>query len=448
MNKKKPNILLLFPDQHRGDWMPYDKEIMHEFGMDELPLKMPNIEKLMENGVTFPRTVTSSPLCAPARACLASGLRYDKCNVSDNNVDYPIGQKTFYNVLKDAGYNVGGVGKFDVHKKTSWWGLDGWVEQLGQIGFTHAIDNEGKWDAIRSGSDEPKGPYMKYLHDSGMVNIHIDDMNARRRKPLYAKCTDLPDEAYCDNWLSQNAITMLSKFEKQKPWFLQVNFTGPHYPWDVTQNMKESWKNVGFSIPNSMGDMDKDAINSVRQNYAAMLQNIDKNIGLILDKVKDRGELDNTVIIYSSDHGEMLGDFEKFGKNIYLRGSVHIPLVISAPGLQKNCIRKQLVELQDLTSTIVSLAGCDMPEAKDSISLVPVLKGVEGAVKRQYITSGLKDWRLICDEKYKAIFKCDEKIKLFDIQEDPWENNDIAEENPEAVQKISMYLDDLIQGAR
>ena len=175
--------------------------------------------------------------------------------------------------------------------------------------------------------------------------------------------------------ITKNAINMLKEFPKDKPWHLVVNFTGPHDPWDVTVRMKNNWKENSFPSPNK-GDKKKikEEI-AVRQNYAAMLENIDRNIGLILDEVDKRGELDNTIIIYSSDHGEMLGDFECYGKTRPHRGSVRIPLVIAGPNIKEGVYSNALVELQDLTSTIIDYAGTKMEEAKDSISLRRILEG-------------------------------------------------------------------------
>jgi len=122
MNQKL-NILFFCPDQHRGDWIPYNQKSLERMGIENLPIKMPNLKKIMDEGVTFTRTITPSPLCAPARASLASGLRYNKCPVKDNEDKYPLDLKNFYSVLKENGYRVGGVGKFDLNKPSYWWGL-------------------------------------------------------------------------------------------------------------------------------------------------------------------------------------------------------------------------------------------------------------------------------------------------------------------------------------
>ncbi|SFM22469.1 Arylsulfatase A [Paenibacillus sp. 1_12] len=438
----RTNFLFLFPDTHRGDWMPYAPHILSVLGMEALPLRLPNLEALMKQGVTFTKAVTSSPLCAPARACLASGLRYNKAEVTGNHEDYPLSRKTFYSILKEDGYRVGGVGKFDLHKATPWWGLDGWIDDLGQLGFTDAIDNAGKIDAIHSGKESPRDPYMNYLYNKGLSDIHLQDMTERGQR---TNATDLPDEAYCDNWLTRNGIQMLKDFPQDQPWFLMVNFVGPHEPWDITHRMKAEWEKVQFPKPNQCS-LPQETWNSIRQNYAAMLENIDRNIGLLLDEVRRRGEMDNTVIIYASDHGDMLGDFDKFGKCKPERGSVHIPLVISGPNIRKGQYSNALVELQDLAGTILDLADLTMKEAEDSLSLKNILSSDSGTLRETQI-SGLDEgpqhpsqWRMVSSGEWKLIVEKDQLDRLYHIKYDPWENQNIAEDHPDIAAQLKVAL--------
>ena len=165
----RPNLLVLLPDQHRFDFLGTQST---------LPLRTPNLDALAREGVLFANTTTPSPLCAPARACLASGRDYRRCGVPDNDYDYPLEQPTYYAALRDAGYHVAGVGKFDLHKRTLDWGLDG-SRLLEEWGFSAGIDNEGKLDAVRSGTDVPKGPYMAYLHERGLAEVHVCDFRQR-----------------------------------------------------------------------------------------------------------------------------------------------------------------------------------------------------------------------------------------------------------------------------
>lgn len=460
----KPNFLIFLPDQHRGDWLPYDEAIFQKKGMKKLPLKMPNIRGLMDKGITFTNAITPSPLCAPARACLASGKRYKDCGVKGNYQDYPIDQETYYSKLKNQGYITASVGKLDLHKPTHFWGLNGWIEDLSILGFTEAIDNEGKWDAIFSvirEKDEkgrlrrvepqnytPKGPYMKFLAENELLNTHIKDFMKRfGKRNLNTEPTPLPDYVYCDNWIANSAIKILRDFQKDKPWYLVVNFTGPHDPWDITKKMKEKLKNLSFPPPNNGDEKTIQKEIKVRKNYAAMLENIDQNIGLILDEVKKRNELENTIIIYSSDHGEMLGDFCRYGKTHPERGSVSIPLVISGSNVIENKNSNALVELQDLHATILDYAGINFSDLNDSLSLREILEGKKETHREYQISEldlsevGLEEWILISDGRYKLILENHKQIRLYNIEEDPWENLNIAKDNPQIKKRFLKKLD-------
>jgi arylsulfatase A-like enzyme len=264
----------------------------------------------------------------------------------------------------------------------------------------------------------------------------------KRLKKYNTEPTPLPEESYCDNWITQKALDMLNKFPDNNPWHLVVNFTGPHEPWDITKEMKKKWENVLFPAPYKGNEKKMEEEIKIRQNYAAMLENIDRNIGTIVEKIKDRGEIDNTIIIYASDHGEMLGDFGKHGKQLPYRGSTHIPLVISGPSILKGYYNHQLVELQDLTSTILDYAQTSMKEANASISLKGLLEENKKN-HRQYQISALNlsrrenfGWKLIKNERYKLVVKKKKMFELYDLNQDPWENNDCSKENPIIVKEL------------
>ncbi len=453
--------------------MPYSDNVLAKLGMTRLPLRMPVIEALMARGVTFYNCITPSPLCAPARSSLASGLRYDKTGVMGNGHNHPVELKTFYSVLKEHGYVVGSCGKLDLRKPDHDFAGTGWVPKHAALGFTegYVIDNGGKHDAIRCGTTyvdpadgkrkrledptkvTPNCPYMRYLNDRGLMMVHVSDF-ARRGKmlglPLNSSPTPLPDEAYCDNWVTRNALDIVKRFPADKPWFLQVNFVCPHEPWDVTARMRDAWKGARFPAPNHGSWLAAPAEKKVRQNYSAMIENIDRNAGLIINEIARRGELDNTIVVYSSDHGEMLGDFKKYGKSRPERGSVRVPLVVAGPGVEKGVVSGALAELQDLAATFMDFAGLAMPEAVDSVSLRPVLEGKK-EVHRDHVVSALTTrvtsagakrggWQVASDGRFKLVLRVNGSASLFDLDADPWENSDIAAAHPDVVERLRKLL--------
>jgi arylsulfatase A-like enzyme len=431
----RPNILLLFPDQHRPDWLGWNPE---------LPLRTPNLERLAARGVRFLHAYTDSPICAPARAALASGRGYARCRVPDNHSDFPLDLPTYYQALRSAGYRVAGVGKFDLHKDTRDpskldWHLDG-SRCLAEWGFTDGIDNEGKIDGSASyrACGGPRGPYLAHLAERGLADVYCEE-HARMRENLGAYTTALPEDAYCDNWLTENGLRLLRSFPSGQPWHLVVNFTGPHNPFDVTARMRAAWEGVDFPPPRSNDRPNREGFLRCRQNYAAMIENIDRLAARFLAAVEERGELENTLVVYASDHGEMLGDQGRWGKCHWREASAGIPLIVAGPGVREGSVSDAVVSLRDLAATFLDYADAPYPPGMDASSLRPVLEG-QRCTHRRVAVCGLDDWWLASDGRHKLVRQNGQPDRLFDLAEDPWEEHDIAAERPEVVARLALDL--------
>jgi arylsulfatase A-like enzyme len=454
----RPNVLLILADQHRYDWIE---------GIDpRLPIRTPNLKRLQRRGITFSRVTTPAPLCAPARACLVTGRDYDRGPVPSNAFDLPQDYPTYFRALRDtAGYFVAGVGKFDLHKATFDWNLDG-SRLLHEWGMSDGIDNEGKFDTLWSSRQDPagpKGPYMKHLFDEGMAEAHLADFE-RRRGSLYSDTTPSPlsDEDYLDNWIASNARKMLDRRPADTPWHLMINFAGPHDPMDVPASLVQRWADVVFPDPPYPIDFDGD-YQEVCRRYAAMVENLDRHVGDLLDLLEAEGQLENTLVIYSSDHGEMLGEHGVWGKSVALEASIRIPLIVSGAGVtRRDEVVDALVTLEDVCATILEAAGVDGIEGMTAQSLGPVLRG-ESATHRGHLISGLDrpehevqemlshygdnpwlrlaSWRTVTAGTLKvAVSPQLERAALFDLAADPHEENDLAPDRPADVDRMVELL--------
>jgi arylsulfatase len=440
MTHRQPNILFFLPDEHRPDWLGVNRE---------LPLRTPHLDSLAAQGVRFTQAFCPSPLCAPSRACLASGLGYERCGVLNNGQDYPLDLPTHYQALRDAGYRVAGVGKFDLHKATCDWNLDG-SRLLREWGFTEGIDNEGKLDGSNSyrANGGPMGPYLAFLHERGLAERYVQE-HRERHEHLDAYTTTLPDDAYCDNWVAENGLRFLREFPQGQPWHLVINFTGPHSPMDVTESMRERWEEVPFPPPHDNAHPDREGLLRNHQNYAAMIENIDRHVGRFLELVEARGELANTLIVYSSDHGEMLGDHGRWGKTVWYHPSVGIPLIVAGPGVARGQVSEALVSLHDLCPTFLDYAGAKvLPHLREGVrregdarSLRALLEGRVGE-HREQVYSGLNDWRMVFDGRFKLVTRTGQAPLLYDLQEDPQEDRDLASQEPGIVPRLLTFLRD------
>lgn len=461
----RPNVLLFKADQQRHDWL----------SIAGLPVETPTIAGLADRGVSFANAVCPSPLCGPSRSALASGMAYDRCGVPEN-VSYPR-QGTYYRRLRDeAGYHVMGCGKFDLNKGESRWGLDG-SYRTAEWGFSAAVNNAGKWSATAA-TDGPIDPYTAYLDERDLLATHLADFERRREAGGYLATdpTPLPAEAYCDNWLARQGLRLLGNAPENRPWFLVVNFVGPHDPLDVTERMHARYREPAaeFPLPDEPGALTADQHQAARRNYAAMAGNIDRWVGRYLEALAERGEREETLVAYVSDHGDLLGDHGQWKKRAPYRASVGVPFVIDGPDVEPRGRVGTPATTLDVTATVLDYAGLDPTapilegRAPDSRSLRPYLEGA-AEHPREVVTSGLGPWRLVRDERYKLVTgydpdrTADEQVAaffeagasadptageplLFDLVEDPGETRNVAAANPDVVDRLGGALDRHLAG--
>ena len=354
-----------------------------------------------------------------------------------------------------------GCGKFDMRKPSKSWGRDGRQivdgrNYLELWGFSDGIDNSGKWDGYSAYSNGNVCPYYAFLEEKGLAEIHMDDFTKRRGKNFEnTDPTQLPDEAYADNWIAGNGLELIRTAPSGKPWFLQVNFNGPHDPMDITNSMKNRWRGITFPQPNGCEKFTPEKHVQIRQNYAAMIVNIDRWLGVYIEELKNRGELENTLIVFSSDHGEMLGDHNRWAKTVPYQPSAGVPLVIGGSGVRKGVVCDAPATTLDLTATFLDYGGIPVPDDMDSRSMKPFLEG-KLAWHRDYVRSGLGPWRMVFDGRYKLVRGFDkmerrvdakkpvqeEPVLLFDRKVDPLENTNFAMKTPGQVERLTEVMKD------
>jgi arylsulfatase A-like enzyme len=276
---------------------------------------------------------------------------------------------------------------------------------------------------------------MAFLESRGLREIHIADIEQRRREKTATFPTPLPDSAYCDNWIGENALALMQRFPADKPWFLQVNFTGPHEPWDITETMATWYAGATFPPPVNDSAIPLAKHNAVRANYAAMIENIDRWVGRLLQEVRRRGEEDETIIVFSSDHGDMLGDHGRWGKIVPYHPSLAVPLIVAGPGVQPNRIHDRPSTILDLPATFLDLAGAEPLRDAESQSLRPILEGASAA-GRHHVFAALNEWQAVYDGRYKLIENFHGESLLFDLREDPGETRNRASDLVEDARRL------------
>eukprot|EP00545_Synedropsis_sp_CCMP1620_P000381 CAMPEP_0119005746 /NCGR_PEP_ID=MMETSP1176-20130426/1905_1 /TAXON_ID=265551 /ORGANISM="Synedropsis recta cf, Strain CCMP1620" /LENGTH=554 /DNA_ID=CAMNT_0006957587 /DNA_START=55 /DNA_END=1719 /DNA_ORIENTATION=- len=479
----KPNMLLLVLDQWRYDW----DGMTPDTPTGPLPLKMPFLESAAKKGVRFTQAYVPAPLCGPVRACLASGKEYDECGVLVNHVDdWPVAQDTFYKLMRDqSDYDVFSCGKDDLFKDDKnfpfYSNLGGHASV--DLGFTNAMRSAGKHRVTKE-----HAPYERFR--TFLEQSEVGNETKASAYDVYKQCFDGPtgpdgawstdslcsadkftSEIYPDDFVQREAVSLIANSKKDKPWFMQVNFPGPHAPMMSTAEMAASvsgrtWPSPHDSAykhmlqcPQVKGVNDDVPHMGGRCNYAAELENLDKLMHNIFKYLTTVKLIDNTIICMVGDHGEMLGDHEIMGKKVPWQASISVPLVCFGPGIKEGVVYKDPVTTLDLAGTFMDFAGAKPNDDMTTKSLKPFM--TEGTTPpREFVSSGLFKWRLVVqvvdDVSYKLICckgDCGQspttvpppiggwQLLLYDTQADRFDMSPI-EDKPDVVEKLRQNLPD------
>jgi choline-sulfatase len=442
--RKKPNVLFIMDDQHRFDYVGYGGA---EF------LRTPNLDRLARRGVVFTNCFTNCPLCAPARISLATGLQPARLGLDSNSQVLDPQYPTLYQRFRNNGYRVHCVGKLDLKKPDPYNGRYGDRPDAYRWGFTHPEECEGKMHA--GSSPTPIGPYTFYLEQLGLLKTFHEDYRKRLRTggiEDWYRDSVLPAEAFEDCYIGRKAVKWIEEVPDDFPWFSFVSFVGPHNPFDPPAAYADKYRNA--QVPDAIDDsldgkpewvkkrkvpIDPRQIRETRRQYCAAIEVIDDQIGLILDALDRRGMTDDTIIVFTSDHGEMLGDHRLYTKSLPYEPSIHVPLIVAGPGIEGGRVSDALIELIDLNPTVGDLAGVTLDAEMDALSFAPILRREREAHRTEIASSG-KHFRCIRDGRYKLIENDQDVTELYDLEQDPEELHNIAASRPDLVRSLGARL--------
>ena len=322
-------------------------------------------------------------------------------------------------------------------------------------GFTHPEECEGKMHAGKSAT--PIGPYTHYLQNKGLLEKFHQDYRNRSSSGGWIKNGSydsvLPTEDFEDSYIGRRSTEFIENIPDDFPWHLFVSFVGPHDPFDPPTEYGDKYRHADMPTP-ILDDMDgkpewvkKRTVNVTleeiavtRQQYCAATELIDDQIGNMLRALEERGMLENTYIIYSSDHGEMLGDHGLYTKSLAYEASLRVPLIVAGPGIEANRISNGLVELIDLNPTICELAGVPVLENIDGRSIAPVLRD-ETVTHRTETVSRLANFSCIRTQTHKLIDSRDGFVELYNLEDDPDELHNIADTEQTLVEELRSLME-------
>jgi len=435
------NIVFILTDQMRGDCLSVTGHPV---------VRTPNIDSLAQRGVTFTAAYSPCPSCIAARASIFTGLSpssHGRLGYQDRvpwRYDNMLAQ-----VLSDAGYQTHCVGKTHFYP------------QRAHLGF-QSLDS---YEALQNFDWYYVNDYHEWLREkTGRALAHLDhglDSNSWNARP-----SPLPEELHNNTWVVTKALEFIRRRDKTRPFFLNLSFHRPHPPIDPPQAFYDMYRDkdippvpVGdwaacHDVPISglacwRGRLADDVLARSRRAYYAQIAHIDAQIGRLL--TAGRLALSNTVFIFTSDHGEMLGDHHLFRKCYPYEGSAKVPLVICPPTACQQHYCDKPVTLTDVYPTILEYAGVKVPDGCEGESLVGLCDG--SAKKWRDYTHGehsacyQKDqgMQFLTDGKEKYIwYTSTGQEQFFDLAEDPAELHDLAASG-KASDRVAVWRQRLVE---
>ena len=431
-----PNILFLMTDQQRWDAM----------GCSGDWVQTPNLDRIASEGTRFTNCVTTSPVCIPTRLSLATGLYPHNTHVWNNmNHQMPAETPTWMQAVRNAGYRTSLFGKTHLHPH------NGDLREREGLMNAYGLDDVNEIGGPRA-SAKVLSHMTAMWEGKGVWAAYRADYRERfSTKPHLVRSSTLGFEDYADVYVGQQAKQYLQNYERDEPWCCWVSFGGPHEPWDTPEPYASMYdpEDMPPAIPcppageRPKGHLDRrmqrvnptfepGEIGRLRANYAGNVTLIDDQVGEILDAIAARGELENTIIVHTSDHGEMNGDYGLIYKSNFLNGAVRIPLLVRTPkesGLQTpptGTICESPVEWIDIGPTLVELAGGGLEHRQFGKSLCPVLTQPE-ATHRDFAISEIEGEIMLLNQEWKIALNANgEAYLLFDVQNDPNEIQNLA----------------------
>ena len=458
---KKPNILLITADELRADALGcYGNGIC----------RTPYLDALAQQSVVFENGFTPNPICVPARAAIttgnyshvATGHKFNGGLIGD---DQPKLAKHF----GACGYETYACGKLHYVP----YAKPGQPRLL--HGFKHCDLTEsgriaGRYDL--EGKLRGLEDYLDFLADAGWggwSRAHGIGNNDVRPCP-----SPLPAELHVDHWVADCTIRRIEEHKSRyadKPFLIWCSFPKPHAPFDPPLEFVNMYD--PHEMPAPLGDasmlanrnpfldrirfthglssLSSAAMKVIKAYYYALVTHQDAQVGRVMDALEDTSLAEETIVIYTADHGELLGDFGAYFKASFLNGSVRVPFIVRAPDIPAGQRRKQLVGLQDILPSLAGLTGCSLNQEVQGLDLTAVLREETAQLRELYYSHCLEEPQqsaMVTDGRWKYIYSQEGPTEqLYDLLEDPDELNNLAAD-PHNEKLVKPWREKLIAEAK
>lgn len=422
---KKPNIVFILTDDQRFN-------TIHALGNEEIIT--PNMDWLVYNGTSFTQAHipggTSGAVCMPSRAMIHTGRKLFSLQGEGQSI--PNEHKTLGETLRENGYFAYGTGKW----------------HNGPPAFTRSFDmgNEiffgGMWDHwnVPTNYYDPTGQYDNeinfvgnFLQDNTVTKVHCDKFNPGK---------------HSSELLAETSVHFIDEYREDKPFFLYTAFLAPHDPRTMPEMYKKMYDADRIKLPENFTSnppffgvqdirdevlaaypRDEKEIREHIAEYYAMITHLDHEIGRIIDAVRRKGELENTIFILAGDNGLAVGCHGLMGKQNHYEHSIRIPLIFSGPGIPKDKQVEKYVYLLDIYPTLCEILGMEVPSSVEGISFAKMFADDTFETRPDLYFAYNDLIRSVKNKQYKLIEyrNYTKKTELFDLIHDPNETTNLAE---------------------
>lgn len=424
---KTPNLIYVFADQLRAQSVGY---------MGDAKARTPHLDALAASGVNFTSAVSNTPVCAAHRASLFTGKHASSTGMVINELRMNPDHKCFGHVLTENGYETGYIGKWHLWSNRAGHHQEAESSYMPPDMHKYRLGFDGFWAAYNFNHQYYKAFYFQDGPERIWVKGYEPDVQ-----------TDM-------------AISFLrEKAGGERPFALFVSYGTPHDPWrkdNVPDAYYKMFENTPFSLPQTWSDtpdpyMDrftdperwleyyKPNIPEFQRVYYAMNANLDWNIGRLLEAVEAAGIADHTLIVFSSDHGEMFGAHGRVQKMTFYEEAVRVPYLMRWPGvIPRGQVSDACLGTPDIMPTVLGLMGLPIPEEVEGMDLSPLARGMRGPEPEAALLQGMGhtylwvdgfEWRGLRDKRYTyARYRTDGSELLFDNISDPLQTRNLIED--------------------
>ena len=457
----RPNILWYCTDQQRFDTIA---------ALGNEHINTPNLDRFVEESAVFTHAYCQSPICSPSRASFLSGMYPSAIGVNGNGFrSFPrhYQDRLITHALRDEGYDCGLIGK--LHLASAFLRREERVDD-GYDYFQYSHDHKG--------GNERGNEYVEWIKAQGIDHNTVlrargiastdDYRNSHKHEGFggfmepTAENDNVPPHLHQTHWCTEKAIEFIGRNrEPDMPWFLSVNPFDPHPPFDAPYEYYRRYdpaalpgahfeegdlehqrrlEAAGIDFQNRARHPEEFQHQQIQASYYAMIEFLDEEFGRLLDFLDESGQRENTIIIFMSDHGEMLGDHGLVLKGCrFYEGLARVPLMISWRGRIQPQVSDELIELVDIVPTLYELLGMDVPPWVQGRSAASWICGGElNAPHREFVraehyaATNLADEThatMVRDRRWKLVVYHRKNIcELFDLEKDPWEHRDLSQD--------------------